>query len=54
MQKTVRPTTVSGPAGSKLFRRSDYARIMRSSANQNSVHMQNLVDDFLLHNEETN
>ena len=45
--KSVRPGTVGAP-GSKKMRRSDYARFMRSSANQNNsvAGMQNLVDDF--------
>ena len=34
LQKSMRPTTVGGPTpGSKLFRRSDYVRLMRSTAN---------------------
>lgn len=52
-KKPIRPTTVGGAAhGSNLFRRSDYTRMMRSTANQNSVVMQNLVDDFVLGSEE--
>lgn len=54
IQKHMRPTTVGGAPGSKLFRRSDYTRLMRSTANQNSNNMQHLVDDFMINGDETN
>ena len=41
-----RPGTVGG-GGSKVFNRSDFVRVMRSSANQNSAHRQTLTSDLI-------
>lgn len=50
--KSVRPGTV-GANGHKKIRRSDYARFMRQSANQNSSNMPYLIDDFTINENDT-
>ena len=47
-----RPGTVGG-GGSKVFNRSDFARVLRSSANQNSAHRQTMASDLINFTDET-